>query len=51
MNLLLADHSDKFWMNEETQLQELLEDIQMYLGPFPDIKSLSDQSTVDVCIH
>ncbi|XP_076177426.1 FA complementation group M isoform X1 [Ptiloglossa arizonensis] len=42
------NHSDKFWMNEETQLQELLEDIQMYLGPFPDIKSLSDQSTVDI---
>ncbi|XP_068974254.1 DEAD-box ATP-dependent DNA helicase Fancm isoform X3 [Bombus flavifrons] len=31
------NHSDKFWMNDEPQLQTLLEDITTYLGPFPDI--------------
>ncbi|XP_043265489.1 ATP-dependent DNA helicase MPH1 [Colletes gigas] len=41
-------HSDKFWINDETQLLELLEDIQMYLGPFPDIKSLGDQFKADI---
>ncbi|XP_014481108.1 PREDICTED: Fanconi anemia group M protein isoform X2 [Dinoponera quadriceps] len=31
------NHSDKFWMNSENLLQELLRDIETYLGPFPDI--------------
>ncbi|KAL2735247.1 Fanconi anemia group M protein isoform X3 [Vespula squamosa] len=30
------NHSDKFWMNSETQLQELIAEVQTYLGPFPD---------------
>ncbi|EFN84892.1 Fanconi anemia group M protein [Harpegnathos saltator] len=31
------NHSDKFWMNNENQLRQLLYDIETYLGPFPDI--------------
>ncbi|KZC12910.1 PREDICTED: Fanconi anemia group M protein [Dufourea novaeangliae] len=42
------NHSDKFWMNEETQLQELLEDIQAYLGPFPDVKNLNNELIMDI---
>ncbi|XP_070164974.1 DEAD-box ATP-dependent DNA helicase Fancm [Polyergus mexicanus] len=30
-------HSDKFWMHNENQLKGLLHDIEIYLGPFPDI--------------
>ncbi|KAI4504437.1 hypothetical protein M0802_000908 [Mischocyttarus mexicanus] len=30
------NHSDKFWMNSEIQLQELITEVQTYLGPFPD---------------
>lgn len=49
INFSWAGHSDKFWMNEETQLQNLLEDIQVYLGPFPDVKSLCEETIDDVC--
>ncbi|XP_054005636.1 Fanconi anemia group M protein [Hylaeus anthracinus] len=42
------NHSDKFWMHEETQLQDLLDDIQTYLGPFPEIKSSCNQSIGDI---
>ncbi|XP_032678779.1 Fanconi anemia group M protein isoform X2 [Odontomachus brunneus] len=31
------NHSDKFWMPYEDQLQRLLHDIEIYLGPFPEI--------------
>lgn len=49
-NLLSTDHSDKFWMNEETQLQNLLEDIKTYLGPFPDV-NYSCEEIADVRIN
>ncbi|XP_076279485.1 FA complementation group M [Lasioglossum baleicum] len=39
-------HSDKFWMNEEIHLQELLENIERYLGEFPDVKTLSPDSEI-----
>ncbi|XP_035725983.1 Fanconi anemia group M protein-like isoform X1 [Vespa mandarinia] len=32
------NHSDKFWMNSEIQLQELIAEVQAYLGPFPDVQ-------------
>ncbi|XP_047350129.1 Fanconi anemia group M protein isoform X2 [Vespa velutina] len=32
------NHSDKFWMNSEIQLQELIAEVQTYLGPFPDVQ-------------
>lgn len=48
--MLSTAHSDKFWMNEEPQLQTLLEDINVYLGPFPDVKTLREDALVDVCI-
>lgn len=47
----MIDHSDKFWMNEEPQLQMLLEDINTYLGPFPDINILSEEAVIEVCIN
>ncbi|CAL7946688.1 unnamed protein product [Xylocopa violacea] len=42
------NHSDKFWMNEEPQLQTLLNDIGMYLGPFPDTKALSEGAAMNI---
>ncbi|XP_017889156.1 uncharacterized protein LOC108630379 [Ceratina calcarata] len=42
------DHNDKFWMNDELQLQELLDDIKNYLGPFPDAKALSEETIKDI---
>ncbi|XP_076246163.1 FA complementation group M [Calliopsis andreniformis] len=42
------NHSDKFWMNEEIHLQNLLEDINIYLGPFPDVKSSCEEIIPDV---
>ncbi|XP_017764650.1 PREDICTED: Fanconi anemia group M protein [Eufriesea mexicana] len=42
------NHSDKFWMNEEPQLQTLLEDIKLYLGPFPDIKTSCEEELVEI---
>ncbi|KOC68054.1 Fanconi anemia group M protein [Habropoda laboriosa] len=42
------NHSDKFWMNGEPQLQTLLEDIKTYLGPFPDVKSLCEDAVIDI---
>ncbi|CAK9831231.1 Fanconi anemia group M protein [Anthophora retusa] len=42
------NHSDKFWMNDEPQLQTLLKDIKMYLGPFPDVKSLCQVAVTDI---
>ncbi|XP_076752165.1 FA complementation group M [Xylocopa sonorina] len=42
------NHCDKFWMNEEPQLQMLLNDIGMYLGPFPDTKVLSEGATMNI---
>ncbi|XP_031370182.1 Fanconi anemia group M protein [Apis dorsata] len=41
-------HSDKFWMNEEPQLQILLEDIKTYLGPFPDTKILCQETIMEI---
>ncbi|KAG7201536.1 hypothetical protein KM043_004287 [Ampulex compressa] len=32
------NHSDKFWMNDEIQLLALLDDIESYLGPFPNVQ-------------
>lgn len=49
--VVFVDHSDKFWMNEEPQLQTLLDDIKMYLGPFPDMKTSSEEEVVKVCIN
>ncbi|XP_078049841.1 FA complementation group M [Augochlora pura] len=40
------NHSDKFWMNEEVELLDLIKDIEIYLGEFPDAKSLSPESEV-----
>ncbi|XP_076659071.1 FA complementation group M [Halictus rubicundus] len=40
------NHSDKFWMNEEIHLQELLESVERYLGEFPDAKTLSPDSEI-----
>ncbi|XP_048264326.1 Fanconi anemia group M protein isoform X2 [Bombus terrestris] len=42
------NHSDKFWMNDEPQLQTLLEDITMYLGPFPDIQNLCEEAEMEI---
>ncbi|XP_031847095.2 FA complementation group M [Nomia melanderi] len=42
------NHSDKFWMNEEIQLQDLLQNIEIYLGPFPDAKSLCPESISNI---
>ncbi|XP_076379745.1 FA complementation group M isoform X1 [Megalopta genalis] len=39
-------HSDKFWMNQEVQLLDLLENIETYLGEFPDAKSLCPESEI-----
>ncbi|XP_063977852.1 uncharacterized protein LOC135162866 [Diachasmimorpha longicaudata] len=30
------NHSDKFWLDNEPELRELLENIKQYLGPFPE---------------
>ncbi|CAK9799536.1 Fanconi anemia group M protein [Anthophora plagiata] len=42
------NHSDKLWLNDEPQLQALLEDIKMYLGPFPDVNSLCEVAVTDI---
>lgn len=42
------NHLDKYWINTEIELQHLLEDMQMYLGPFPDAKSLEGKSLPDI---
>nr|XP_034173001.1 Fanconi anemia group M protein [Osmia lignaria] len=42
------NHSDKFWMNEETQLLELVEDIKQYLGPFPDVKTINESNAANI---
>ncbi|XP_011638358.1 LOW QUALITY PROTEIN: ATP-dependent DNA helicase MPH1 [Pogonomyrmex barbatus] len=41
-----ATHSDKFWMNSEDQLQNLLRDIEIYLGPFPEVYPNGDVSEI-----
>ncbi|XP_024941918.1 Fanconi anemia group M protein isoform X2 [Cephus cinctus] len=43
------NHSDKYWMKKEMELQSLLEDVDKYLGPFPDIDSiLSDDGVPQI---
>ncbi|XP_033207128.1 Fanconi anemia group M protein [Belonocnema kinseyi] len=42
------NHSDKFWMEHELSLHDLLEDIKGFLGPFPVIEPLPDGSVPDV---
>ncbi|XP_015190846.1 PREDICTED: Fanconi anemia group M protein isoform X2 [Polistes dominula] len=42
------NHSDKFWMNSETQLQELLAEVQTYLGPFPDPQLFISGNTPEI---
>ncbi|KAK2576908.1 hypothetical protein KPH14_005530 [Odynerus spinipes] len=42
------NHSDKFWMNSECELQELITDIETYLGPFPNVQQLSSEDTQNV---
>ncbi|XP_043283831.1 uncharacterized protein Fancm [Venturia canescens] len=37
-------HEDKFWLSSEHALAELLEEINYYLGPFPDIPSILTES-------
>ncbi|XP_024868330.1 Fanconi anemia group M protein, partial [Temnothorax curvispinosus] len=37
-------HSDKFWMHSEDQLRDLLRDIEVYLGPFPELFPNGDVS-------
>ncbi|XP_071625686.1 uncharacterized protein [Temnothorax longispinosus] len=37
-------HSDKFWMHSEDQLRDLLHDIEVYLGPFPELFPNGDVS-------
>nr|XP_012225008.1 PREDICTED: Fanconi anemia group M protein homolog [Linepithema humile] len=39
-------HSDKFWMNSENHLQDLLHEIETYLGPFPNIHPNGDVSEI-----
>lgn len=36
-------------MHNERQLQELLRDIEIYLGPFPDVQSYSVGDVSEVC--
>lgn len=40
----LTDHMDKFWLKDEPELMQLLEEINYYLGPFPDVRPLPDGS-------
>ncbi|XP_011310630.1 uncharacterized protein Fancm [Fopius arisanus] len=42
------NHSDKFWLDNETELQELLENIKIYLGPFPEAGPFMDGSVTEV---
>ncbi|XP_015115997.1 ATP-dependent DNA helicase MPH1 [Diachasma alloeum] len=42
------NHSDKFWLDNEPELQELLENIRQYLGPFPDAGPFMDGSVTEV---
>ncbi|XP_077280800.1 FA complementation group M [Temnothorax americanus] len=37
-------HSDKFWMHSEDRLRDLLRDIEVYLGPFPELFPNGDVS-------
>ncbi|XP_046743277.1 ATP-dependent DNA helicase MPH1 isoform X2 [Diprion similis] len=41
-------HSNDFWMTEEPSLQKLLEEILLYLGPFPNISPLPDGSVNEI---
>ncbi|XP_011057672.1 PREDICTED: Fanconi anemia group M protein isoform X2 [Acromyrmex echinatior] len=43
-------HSDKFWIHNESQLQDLLHDIEAYLGPFPELYPNGDVSEIPVNI-
>lgn len=42
------NHSDKFWMKDEVQLRNLLNDVKSYLGPFPDVQSLPNGTVPEV---
>lgn len=37
-------------MNSEIQLQELIGEIQTYLGPFPDVQLFINGNIPEVCI-
>nr|XP_012151506.1 PREDICTED: Fanconi anemia group M protein isoform X1 [Megachile rotundata] len=41
-------HSDKFWLKDEIQLQELLIDVEQYLGPFPEIKTFHEDDAITI---
>ncbi|XP_046616420.1 ATP-dependent DNA helicase MPH1 isoform X1 [Neodiprion virginianus] len=41
-------HSNDFWMTEEPDLQKLLEEILLYLGPFPNVSPLPDGSVNEI---
>lgn len=43
-----TEHEDKFWLSSEHALTQMLEEINYYLGPFPDTQSLSAESFPDV---
>lgn len=42
-----ADHSDKYWINQELDLRLMLEDVKKYLGDFPNIHPLPDGTIPD----
>ncbi|XP_043669530.1 Fanconi anemia group M protein isoform X1 [Vespula pensylvanica] len=42
------NHSDKFWMNSEIQLQELIAEVQTYLGPFPDVQLFTNGNIPEI---
>ncbi|KAJ8667223.1 hypothetical protein QAD02_008885 [Eretmocerus hayati] len=43
-----ANHSDKFWLESELDLQLMLKDIQNYLGDFPIIQASPDEIIPDI---
>ncbi|KAK0096553.1 hypothetical protein PV326_005174 [Microctonus aethiopoides] len=43
------NHADKFWLKDEPDLSVLLDEINEFIGPFPDIKSLTnDDGTFNI---
>ncbi|KAK0163493.1 hypothetical protein PV327_007168 [Microctonus hyperodae] len=42
------NHADKFWLKDEPDLSALLNEINEFIGPFPDIKSLTNDDD-DTC--
>ncbi|XP_012284987.1 Fanconi anemia group M protein [Orussus abietinus] len=42
------NHADKPWMSSEDQLLALLNEVELYLGPFPDIHTLNDKDALQI---